>query len=91
MEKPVLFFSDECPDTAPFVAELKRLGAEYEEVEVKSSQANFKRFVLLRDRHSAFDAVKAAGKIGFPALLLEGDRVVLDLAELESIFAAHGV
>jgi glutaredoxin-related protein len=40
----------------------------------------------LRDRHPAFDNAKANGYIGIPALLLEGDKVVLDLAELEGIF-----
>ena len=32
--KPILYYAEQCPDTAPFVAELKRLDVEYEEVEV---------------------------------------------------------
>ena len=26
MSKPILYYAADCPDTAPFVAELKRLG-----------------------------------------------------------------
>ncbi|SUT87623.1 Glutaredoxin-related protein [Actinobacillus ureae] len=39
-------------------------------------------FLGLRDRHPAFDNAKANGYIGIPALMLEDERVVLDLAEL---------
>ena len=28
--KPILYYAADCPDTAPFVAELKRLGVDYE-------------------------------------------------------------
>ena len=31
--KPILYYAADCPDTAPFVAELKRLGVDYEAVE----------------------------------------------------------
>ena len=84
--KPILYFADWCPDTAPFVAELDRLGIEYEPCDITKSGANFKPFLRLRDRHSAFDNAKANGYIGIPALLIEGEKVVLDLAELEDIF-----
>ena len=38
--KPILYYAADCPDTAPFVAELKRLGVDYEAVEVLSSIPN---------------------------------------------------
>ena len=85
--KPILYYAEQCPDTAPFVAELKRLGVEYEEVEVLSSIPNLKQFLRLRDNHADFDSVKAKGYAGFPALLLEDGRVILDEAQLKSIFA----
>ncbi|WP_314186750.1 hypothetical protein [Aggregatibacter kilianii] len=85
--KPILYYAEQCPDTAPFVAELKRLGVEYEEVEVLSSIPNLKQFLRLRDNHAEFDSVKAKGYAGFPALLLEDGRVILDEAQLKSIFA----
>jgi uncharacterized protein HI_0926 len=40
--KPILYYAADCPDTAPFVAELKRLGVDYEAVEVLSSIPNLK-------------------------------------------------
>ena len=85
--KPILYYAEQCPDTAPFVAELKRLGVEYEEVEVLSSIPNLKQFLRLRDNHAEFDSVKAKGYAGFPALLLEDGRVILDEAQLKSVFA----
>ncbi|MCT8666977.1 hypothetical protein KZ438_03890 [Glaesserella parasuis] len=82
MQKPVLYFAHWCPDTAPFVAELQRLGIDYEEREMTTGGANLKAFLKLRDNHPAFDHVKANGYIGIPELVLEDERVVLDLAEL---------
>ncbi|MCT8620723.1 hypothetical protein KZ448_06270 [Glaesserella parasuis] len=82
MQKPVLYFAHWCPDTAPFVAELQRLGIDYEEREMTTGGANLKAFLKLRDNHPAFDNVKESGYIGIPALVLEDERVVLDLAEL---------
>ena len=46
--KPILYYAADCPDTAPFVAELKRLGVDYEEVEVLSSIPNLKQWLRLR-------------------------------------------
>lgn len=82
MTKPTLFFSTECPDTAPFVAELQRLGVQYEEVNVLSSLKNLKCFLKLRDTHHAFDNAKQNGGIGIPALLLGNERVIIDITEL---------
>ncbi|MDE3992622.1 hypothetical protein NUS43_02145 [Glaesserella parasuis] len=82
MQKPVLYFAHWCPDTAPFVAELQRLGIDYEEREMTTGGANLKAFLKLRDNHPAFDHVKANGEDGIPEGVLEDERVVLDLAEL---------
>ena len=86
MSNPTLFFSSECPDTAPFVSELQRLGVQYEEVNVLSSLANFKQFLRLRDKETVFDDAKANGYAGLPALLLENGRVIIDQNELEKTF-----
>ena len=45
MSKPVLFYSAECPDTPSFMAELKALKVDYEEIEVQSSLPNLKRCI----------------------------------------------
>ena len=84
--KPILYFAHWCPDTEPFVAELERLGVEFDECDITEGGSTLKPFLRLRDRHSAFENAKENGYIGIPALLLEGDKVVLDLAELEGIF-----
>ena len=42
--KPILYYAADCPDTAPFVAELKRLGVDYEAVEVLSSIPNLNQW-----------------------------------------------
>ncbi|MDE3934724.1 hypothetical protein NUQ42_00635, partial [Glaesserella parasuis] len=68
MQKPVLYFAHWCPDTAPFVAELQRLGIDYEEREMTTGGANLKAFLKLRDNHPAFDNAKANGYIGHSAV-----------------------
>ena len=87
MSKPVLFYSVECPDTPSFVAELKALKVNYEEIEVQSSLPNLKRFLRLRDNEAVFDEAKAKGYAGLPALLLADGRVILDETQLKSVFA----
>ncbi|MFZ7200982.1 hypothetical protein [Avibacterium avium] len=86
MDKPVLFFAETCPDTAPFVARLQELGVQYEPVEIQSSLSNLKRFLALRDSRAEFEAVKASGSIGIPALLLNNDSLVLDVDKLADVF-----
>ncbi|MFZ7317508.1 hypothetical protein ACLSZM_06555 [Avibacterium avium] len=87
MDKPVLFFAETCPDTAPFVARLQELGVQYEPIEIQSSLGNLKRFLALRDSRAKFEAVKARGAIGVLALLLDNDNVVLDIEGLVEVFA----
>ena len=85
--KPILYYAEQCPDTAPFVAELKALNVDYEEIEVQSTLPNLKRFLRLRDNEAVFDEAKAQGYAGFPALLLDDDRVILDQTQLKTVFA----
>ena len=87
MYKPVLFYSAECPDTPSFVAELKALNVDYEEIEVQSTLPNLKRFLRLRDNEAVFDEAKAKGYAGLPALLLADGRVILTESELCDTFA----
>ncbi|KGQ71395.1 hypothetical protein A1D23_11365 [Chelonobacter oris] len=86
MTKPVLFFAQTCPDTAPFVAELQALNVEYQAVEVLENLVNFKRFLKLRDNHPAFNNAKTNGYIGIPALVLADDGVILDISTLQTEF-----
>ena len=60
---------------------------DYEAVEVFHLPIpNLKQWLRLRDRHAAFDDAKAQGYAGFPALLLDDDRVILDESKLKRDF-----
>ena len=82
MNQPVLFFSDLCPDTPPFVAALAARNMDYEAVNITASMKNLKRFLALRDSHAAFDARKAQGAIGIPVLQLADDSLVFYIEDL---------
>ncbi|PJG85609.1 hypothetical protein [Conservatibacter flavescens] len=83
MTTPILYFSDKCPDTAPFVAKLKALQIDYLEANISENMPNLKAFLALRDNHSAFAERKAKGYIGIPALVYEDGRIVFDVGELK--------
>ncbi|MBS9781687.1 MAG: hypothetical protein KGV56_04265 [Gammaproteobacteria bacterium] len=85
MNKPQLFYSELCPDTKPFVAELERLNINYQPVNIFESMANFKQFLCLRDTDKAFDDAKAQGYAGIPVLVVDEERIVLDVDELNNI------
>ena len=82
MNQPVLYFSDLCPDTPPFVAALAARNMGYEAVNITASMKNLKRFLALRDSHAAFDARKAQGAIGIPVLQLADDSLVFHIEDL---------
>ncbi|WP_281838027.1 hypothetical protein [Cardiobacterium hominis] len=82
MNQPVLYFSDLCPDTPPFVAALAARNMDYEAVNITASMKNLKRFLALRDSHAAFDARKAQGAIGIPVLQLADDSLVFHIEDL---------
>ncbi|PID66771.1 MAG: hypothetical protein CR975_01285 [Gammaproteobacteria bacterium] len=85
MNKPILFYSKLCPDTAPFVAELERLNINYEPINIFESMANFKQFLRLRDTNAAFDNTKAQGSIGIPALVINNEHIILKHKEIENL------
>lgn len=80
---PILYFSDKCPDTAPFVSELKARNIAYLEANISENMPNLKQFLKLRDNDPAFEPIKAKGYIGIPALVFENGQVVFDVAELK--------
>ncbi len=85
MNKPILFYSELCPDTKPFVAELERLNINYQPVNIFESMANFKQFLRLRDTDKAFDDAKAQGYAGIPVLVVDDERIILDIDKLNDI------
>ena len=82
MNQPVLYFSDLCPDTPPFVAALAARNMDYEAVNITASMKNLKRFLALRDSRAVFDARKAQGAIGIPVLQLADDSLVFRIEDL---------
>ncbi|MBK0348082.1 glutaredoxin [Aerococcaceae bacterium zg-ZJ1578] len=78
MTKPILYFSDTCPDTAPFVTMLQELGVVYDEVNITSSIPNLKHFLSLRDTREEFDAKKALNQVGIPVLVTEEAQLIFD-------------
>ncbi len=85
MNQATLFYSELCPDTAPFVAELERLNIDYQPVNIFESMTNFKQFLRLRDTDKAFDNAKTQGYAGIPALVIDDERIILELDELKNI------
>lgn len=86
MRRPILYFAHWCPDTEPFIQELKRFNIEYEPMDISANGINLKAFLRLRDRHSAFDHAKENHYIGIPALVWKDD-VYLDIEELETLLS----
>ena len=82
MDTPILYFSDKCPDTAPFVAALKALNIDYIEANISENMPNLKRFLALRDNDPAFADRKAKGYIGIPALVYPNGRIVFEIKAL---------
>ena len=82
MNQPVLYFSDLCPDTPPFVAALAARNMDYEAVNMTASIKNLKRFLVLRDSRAEFDARKAQGAIGIPVLQLADGTLIFTIEAL---------
>ena len=82
MNQPVLYFSDLCPDTPPFVAALAARNMDYEAVNITASMKNLKRFLVLRDSRAEFDARKAQGAIGSPVLQLADGTLIFTIEAL---------
>ena len=82
MNQPVLYFSDLCPDTPPFVAALAARNMDYEAVNITASMKNLKRFLALRDHRAEFDARKAQGAIGIPVLQLADGTLIFTIEAL---------
>ncbi|MBF6625837.1 hypothetical protein IU402_04535 [Aerococcaceae bacterium zg-BR9] len=86
MTKPILYFSDKCPDTAPFVTVLKELAVDYDEVNITASIPNLKRFLNLRDTQEVFDAKKALNQVGIPVLVTEDAQLIFDETTLREYY-----
>lgn len=82
--KAILYYSDKCPDTPPFVEALKAQNIDYDSVNIMASMKNLKEFLALRDQKEAFLPIKAAHQAGVPVLKL-GEQFIFYLEELSDL------
>lgn len=82
MSEHVLYYSSNCPDTAPFVEELKRQQIEYRAVDIIASMANLKEFLRLRDDKPQFAERKKWGMVGVPCFVTKDGQYIFELGEL---------
>lgn len=83
--KYTLFYSDKCPDTPAFLQKLQEKNIDFQEVNITDSMPNLKRFLQLRDLRDEYQSVRAAGNVGVPTLLVNDERIILSLSELEDL------
>lgn len=70
-----------CPDCVDCCRELKKANVQFEFCDFADSLLHLKEFLKLRDGNSAFDELRAAGKIGIPCILCPDGRFTLDWTE----------
>ncbi|MBG9982566.1 hypothetical protein HZY86_05505 [Aerococcaceae bacterium DSM 111020] len=80
--KPILFYSDKCPDTPTFVEALQKYNIDFQKINITDSMKNLKQFLVLRDQDAAFEGVKQDGNVGVPALLTEEGKIILSVDAL---------
>ncbi|MCI2057766.1 MAG: hypothetical protein LKJ80_00980 [Oscillibacter sp.] len=76
MRRIVLYFSSDCPDCPPVKEALTRSGIPFAAEDITSGMAPLKRFLKYRDTRPEFDAVKAAGSVGIPCLVVDGGEKI---------------
>ena len=84
-----VFVMDTCPDCTQVKQQL-RSNPQYQLIDIGEHVRNLKAFLRLRDRHPAFDAVKAHGSIGIPCFVMEDGRVVFSADEVVIDNSAEG-
>ena len=70
-----------CQDCVDCCRDLKEAKVEFEFCDFADSLLNLKEFLELRDGSSAFDELRAAGKIGIPCVVREDGSFTLDWNE----------
>ncbi|MGN0975358.1 MAG: barstar family protein [Gemmiger sp.] len=83
MDKILFYGADICKDCRAAHPLLEQAGIEADAVDITASTDNLRAFLALRDRHPAFDAVKAEGRIGIPAFVFPDGSVTLGIAWLQ--------
>lgn len=75
-----LFYSDKCPQTEPFMAQLDQHQIPYEAININESIANLKQFLQYRDQRNEFDAIRQTA-VGVPLLIDASDHLYFDVQQ----------
>ena len=67
-----------CPDCVECRKALDSAGIPYTYLDFSADLRNLKEFLALRDSDPAFAAIRAAGKIGIPAIILPDGSLRFD-------------
>ena len=81
-----IYGSAMCPDCRECKVNFDANQVEYEYIDINETLANLKEFLKLRDAEPVFEAAKANGSIGIPALIDE-EGITLDW---ENWLTSHG-
>lgn len=88
MSNNILYYSDVCPDTQPFLKELNRLGITYQSVNITESIKNLKEFLNIRDNEEVFAKKKETNQVGIPVLVTEQGEFLFTGDQLKEQFEA---
>ena len=71
-----IYGMDTCPDCI-YVEEQVKGNGQYEVIDIGRHVKHLKEFLRLRDKSTAFDAIKRMGAVGIPCFVLEDGTVTL--------------
>lgn len=83
MKEAVLFYSDLCPDTGPFVEQLDAYQIAYTALNITSSLSALKQFIQLRETRREFDDKRQQYQLGIPVLVTSEGTILFDVAMLD--------
>lgn len=88
MSNNILYYSDVCPDTEPFLKEMNRLGINFQSVNITESIKNLKEFLNIRDNEEVFTKKKETNQVGIPVLVTEQGEFIFTEEQLREKFEA---
>lgn len=56
-------------------------------LDITDGMLNLKRFLKLRDSRDEFQEVKAAGRVGLPCLLVDGEKLMFDESDIKDLLS----
>lgn len=75
---PKMYGSMLCPDCIEARVHLKKIGYEYEFIDITESMINLKEFLYLRDSREEFIKIKSLKHIGIPTILTNDNKIIVE-------------